>query len=74
MTPDDVLYIPPYSHVPFDGTVTSDPKDCYVDESIVTGESTPVAKVKGSKVRASMTFNGAARSEAMSLGNSNVAA
>ncbi|GMH82612.1 hypothetical protein TrST_g12514 [Triparma strigata] len=50
VTSEDVLYIPPFSHVPFDGEITSSPTDCYVDESIVTGESTPVSKSKGSKV------------------------
>ncbi|GMH60878.1 hypothetical protein TL16_g03145 [Triparma laevis f. inornata] len=50
VTSDDVLYIPPFSHVPFDGQITSSPTDCYVDESIVTGESTPVSKSNGSDV------------------------
>ena len=67
VTSADVLYIPPFSHVPFDGEITSSPTDCYIDESIVTGESTPVSKSKGSKVIGGSVNGAKVRSNALRI-------
>lgn len=53
----DIVLIKPGENIPVDGTVTEGYS--YVDESMLTGESIPVEKVKGSKVvGASINKNG----------------
>jgi P-type Cu2+ transporter len=64
----DVLVIRPGSKIPVDGTVVQGESE--VDESMVTGESLPVAKAPGSPVvGASMNTTGSLRVEATRVGS-----
>ena len=64
---DDVVAVRPGESVPVDGVVVNG--ESYVDESMLTGEAVPVAKVEGSEVFAgTMNMKGALRLKATKVG------
>ncbi|MCY0906405.1 heavy metal translocating P-type ATPase [Arthrobacter sp. H14-L1] len=67
VVPGDLLLVRPGSKIPTDGTVEDGESD--IDESMVTGESLPVAKTKGSKVvGATVNTTGTLRVRATKVG------
>ncbi|OGG80001.1 ATPase P [Candidatus Kaiserbacteria bacterium RIFCSPLOWO2_01_FULL_54_13] len=70
---DDIVVLRPGDKVPVDGEITEG--ETSIDESLVTGESIPVAKKRGSKVvGGSVNLTGAVRFRATQVGSETVLA
>ncbi len=64
---DDIILVKPGERIPVDGTVIEG--NSYVDESMLTGESTPVLKKKGKSVAAgTLNKNGFLKFQAQRIG------
>jgi Cu+-exporting ATPase len=73
LKPDDSVLILPGERFPVDGTILTGTTT--VDESMLSGESTPLAKTTGGKVLAgSLNYDGAVTCRAESLGETTVLA
>jgi Cu+-exporting ATPase len=71
--PDDVIAVRPGEKIPVDGVVLSG--NSYVDESMITGESIPVAKTEGVRViGGTLNGNGAFTFRATAVGEDTVLA
>ncbi len=67
LQPDDIILIRPGEKIPADGSVVDG--ESYVNESMLTGESKPVKKEKGTKViGGSINGNGALRAQVVHTG------